>query len=60
MTAPDETILDVTDLPTLRKLHEFFEGYALRAEDMMKQVTFEMYAAILADFIRDIETGASS
>ncbi|MFE5790647.1 hypothetical protein [Rhodococcus erythropolis] len=60
MTAPDETILDITDLPTLRKLHEFFEGYATRAEDMMKQITFEMYAAILGDFIRDIEGAVSS
>lgn len=55
-----ESFLDANDLPTLRKLAEFMSDVAQESDSKMKKMIFEMYGAILRDFVRDIEAGVSS
>jgi hypothetical protein len=55
-----QPFLDGTDLPTLRKLAEFMSDVAKESDSKMKKMMFEMFAAILGDFVRDIEAGVSS
>ena len=54
-----EPFLDADDLPTLRKLAEFMSGVAKESDSKIKKMMFEMFANILGDFVRDIESGVT-